>query len=293
MAVYTLKHASFYAKARPKPSQELTSHIIEYLGQKVTPSNGQKWNLCLDVGCGSGQCTQILSPYFKSVIGSDTSENQVTEARNNVNLSNVTFVVSNRTRFLLQLILSRVQVSPAEKLQASDNSVDLVSCSQSMHWFNLDKFYAEVKRVLRPNGVLAAFGYYNIPTVTVDGKEQAGKEFTDHLRAAYSHKYITQYSIPKLKVVDNGYLDLDFPFEDFTRVEGIKSSVKFSVEDLEGYVQAWSDYHRCYAAEPESALEVLEQFKTSVQKTSKDHDVQSGAEVNLTFHNFLIMGRKA
>ena len=30
---------------------------------------------------------------------------------------------------------------------------------QAMHWFDLDKFYAEVKRVLKRNGVLATYGY--------------------------------------------------------------------------------------------------------------------------------------
>ena len=161
-----------------------------------------------------------------------------------------------------------------------------------MHWFNLDKFYPEVKRVLKPNGVLAATGYSNIPTIVVAGSDQAGKELTNHLRTTYEHKYLRQYQVQKLKAIDNRYIDLDFPFEDFTRIEGINSFVDTSVEKLEGYVQAWSDFHRCHASEPESAIQVLELFRQSVRKTAKDHSLSDDCTVQMTFHHFLIMGRK-
>lgn len=31
--------------------------------------------------------------------------------------------------------------------------------AQAVHWFDLDKFYAEADRILKPNGVLALLGY--------------------------------------------------------------------------------------------------------------------------------------
>ena len=52
------------------------------------------------------------------------------------------------------------RVSPGEDMSfCADNSVDLVTSAQAMHWFDLDKFYAEVKRVLKRSGVLATYGY--------------------------------------------------------------------------------------------------------------------------------------
>lgn len=94
MSVYTAKHASFYAKSRPRPSKELITSVVDYLSEKLKPGNGNKWNLCLDVGCGSGQCTRLLSPYFDSVIGTDLHETQISEARNGNDLNNVSFMVS-------------------------------------------------------------------------------------------------------------------------------------------------------------------------------------------------------
>jgi ubiquinone/menaquinone biosynthesis C-methylase UbiE len=38
-------------------------------------------------------------------------------------------------------------------------SVDLVTVAVAIHWFNFDEFYREVKRVLKPNGILAAWTY--------------------------------------------------------------------------------------------------------------------------------------
>lgn len=39
------------------------------------------------------------------------------------------------------------------------DSFDVVTASQCVHWFALDKFYSETHRVLRKNGLLAMFGY--------------------------------------------------------------------------------------------------------------------------------------
>jgi SAM-dependent methyltransferase len=35
-------------------------------------------------------------------------------------------------------------------------SIDLIVVAQALHWFDLQRFYKEVRRVLKNNGVLAA-----------------------------------------------------------------------------------------------------------------------------------------
>jgi ubiquinone/menaquinone biosynthesis C-methylase UbiE len=38
--------------------------------------------------------------------------------------------------------------------------VDLVTVASAIHWFDLDRFYAEVRRVVKPGGAIAAWTYY-------------------------------------------------------------------------------------------------------------------------------------
>jgi trans-aconitate methyltransferase len=73
----SLDHALVYAKFRPIPPKQLIDSIMNYLSEKI-PS--KEWSKAVDVGCGSGQCTQLLSPYFRQVYGFDVSDAQISQA---------------------------------------------------------------------------------------------------------------------------------------------------------------------------------------------------------------------
>ena len=51
------------------------------------------------------------------------------------------------------------QQAAAEHTGLPDSSVDLITVAQALHWFDLDAFYTEARRVLRPGGTLAAWTY--------------------------------------------------------------------------------------------------------------------------------------
>lgn len=73
-------------------------------------SNPQKWGHCLlssihfslqranpaelvvDVGCGSGQGTRFLGEHFKKVVGTDISEAQIQEARDDPSLPGISYL---------------------------------------------------------------------------------------------------------------------------------------------------------------------------------------------------------
>lgn len=44
-----------------------------------------------DIGCGSGQSTELLAEHFQQVYGFDISENQIKEAQAKYSASNVEF----------------------------------------------------------------------------------------------------------------------------------------------------------------------------------------------------------
>jgi len=48
-------------------------------------------DLCLDVGCGNGQSSDIFAPHFRRVLGTDVSSAQIQEARKLRHPPNVEF----------------------------------------------------------------------------------------------------------------------------------------------------------------------------------------------------------
>ncbi|KAL7369569.1 hypothetical protein ABVT39_002192 [Epinephelus coioides] len=79
-------HAAAYLQYRVAPL-ELISRIMGYMEKKTT----NQFNLAVDVGCGSGQGTVLLAPYFTSVVGTDISPAQLEMAKAQSNPRNVSY----------------------------------------------------------------------------------------------------------------------------------------------------------------------------------------------------------
>mmetsp|Transcript_2367 Transcript_2367/g.7145 ORF Transcript_2367/g.7145 Transcript_2367/m.7145 type:complete len:208 (+) Transcript_2367:224-847(+) len=126
-----------YAKHRPSPPQALFDAIATYAGP------GAPTEVALDVATGTGQATGGLATRYGRVIGLDVSKAQLAEASSGENAKpNVEF-----------------QEGTAESTGLPDSSVDLVTVAQALHWFDQPRAFAEFARVLKPGGVLAAWGY--------------------------------------------------------------------------------------------------------------------------------------
>lgn len=124
------KQAAGYAKFRPR----YTHQLFEYLGC-IAPSRQLAW----DCATGNGQAAVGLALVFDRVIATDASENQIANAQ------------SHRA--------VEYRVAPAENSGIGSETLDLIMIAQALHWFVLDRFYAEARRVLKPDGILAASAY--------------------------------------------------------------------------------------------------------------------------------------
>lgn len=106
-------------------------------------SIGEKASI-LDIGCGGGMAVNILArkAYNGKIYGIDYSEDMVSLARKvNKNLINQG-----------QVEISQGSVSD---LPFTDNSFDLVTAFETLYfWPNLSDDLKEIKRVLKPGGVL-------------------------------------------------------------------------------------------------------------------------------------------
>ncbi|KAH9302952.1 hypothetical protein KI387_014535, partial [Taxus chinensis] len=141
-----------------------------------------------------------IAEYYKKVVATDTSEQQLHLAQPR---PNITYAVTPPliTDHLLHSIVG------------ADSSVDLVTVATAVHWFDLPNFYPQVKRVLKkPGGVIAVWAYYK-PTVdpTMD--------------AVFERFFVRIYPFypPSTKWVFEKYESLPFPFAE---VESIKMEIE-------------------------------------------------------------------
>jgi len=118
-------HAGLYALYRPKSPQIIVDRIISYVKEKVKlnliftnaylfylkTQYAGKWELAIDVGCGNGQCTDLLAPHFTKILATDISESQIEVAKTLNQLPNITFqyymLVSSRSMIITVPLLQK------------------------------------------------------------------------------------------------------------------------------------------------------------------------------------------
>ena len=100
----------------------------------------------LDLATGTGTIALELGARGSRAIGIDISQGQIATA-----------IRVAKERNLEQVVEFRV--ARAENTGLDSNSFDLVTAGQCWHWFDSDSAMAEIRRVLRPGGVLVIAHY--------------------------------------------------------------------------------------------------------------------------------------
>lgn len=142
-ALFT-QQAGNYSKFRPRYPHQVYDIILSHL------SEGQR-GLAVDVATGNGQAAVQLAEHFKQVLATDGNEQQLHHAAPAP--PNVTY-----------------QQGDAHSIPLPDASADLITAASALHWFELPRFYREARRVLKPDGCLAAWA---IPLVRVEGRSES------------------------------------------------------------------------------------------------------------------------
>jgi SAM-dependent methyltransferase len=215
--------AADYARFRPDYPVELVDALVA-----LVPGADLAW----DAGCGSGQFSVLLGRRFRRVIATDASRDQIDRA--------------------LPDPAVEYRVAPAEASGVEAGSADLVTAAQAAHWFDLEAFYGEVRRVARAGGVLALVTY---GAPELDG-EPGGALRDFHVRALAGHWP------PQRRLVDRGYRDLPFPFPEL-EVPSFEHRARWTLDHLLGYVGTWSGVRRLLEAGGE---EVLVRFRGRMEE---------------------------
>ena len=209
--------AAQYAQARPEYPQALFDWIAS-----VVPARG----LCWEAGCGSGQASRDLARVFDRVFATDPSAAQIANAKGP---ENVTFAVE-----------------PGEACSLADSSADAICVAQALPWFDLPKFFVECERVLKPGGVLFAWGYQDIEVD--DGIAEAN--------AALQARICDDWA-PERYFLDAAYAGFEFPFEAIETSQ-FELRAEWTLPRLLGYFSSYSavKLHRERTGEDAVALHV-------------------------------------
>ena len=210
--------APAYAAARPAYPDAL----LDYLAG-VAPARSMAW----DCGAGSGQATAGLATRFHRVLATDASREQLAQAPA---LPNVTY-----------------RVALADHSGLPDASADLVAVAQALHWFDLEPFFAEVRRVLVPSGVVAVWCY---------GLQSVGEPAIDAALRRFYSESVGPYWPPERRWVEVGYRGLPFPFDEL-EPRPFEMAVEWSLDALLAYVRTWSAvarYAEVHRRDPVEAL---------------------------------------
>jgi len=193
--------ASTYARYRPSYPKELVDYILSFVTAR---------DMAWDCATGNGQAAALLSPHFKQVAATDSSEKQLQQAAPAANI--------------------HYSVSHAEQTAFANNSFDLITVAQAYHWFGFEAFEKEVQRVAKPGAVIAVWGYH-IP--------QCGDAAIDTLINDFYTGTVGSYWDAERKYVDDYYRSIPFPYAALP-VKEFSICVNWGPGDLTGYLNSWS-----------------------------------------------------
>ena len=212
-------NAENYRRYRP----DYPERLFHYLAM-LSDNHDAAW----DVATGNGQAAIGLAQHFSTVYASDISSRQLEFAHKR---SNIQYIVGK-----------------AEQGKFPDESIDIITVAQSLHWLDIDKFFSEAKRILRPGGVLAVW-YYQLLEISLE---------VDAVIRYFHDQVLSDYWPIQRKALDNNFADYQFPFAtiatpDFT----IEKTWTF--DKVLGHLNCWSATQNYIQQEGKNPLEPLRQ----------------------------------
>lgn len=193
-----------YSIYRPEYPDELFAYL-----SSCSLTHDRAW----DCGTGSGQSAIALSDYYKEVIATDASENQIKNARQKAGVV--------------------YKTEPAEQTSLDDASIDLVTVAQAIHWFKLDAFANEVTRVLKPGGIVAVWTY---------GLHQISPGIDKVIHYLYG-SMLDPYWPAERRYVEEGYRNIHLPMKQL-EAPAFNMAASWNLAQLTGYLRTWSAVKR-------------------------------------------------
>ena len=209
--------AADYARFRP----DYPPALFEWIAT-LTREHDLAW----DCATGNGQSAVALAAHFDDVVATDGSAAQLAAAtvRRNVHYA----------------------CAVAERCSLRSASANVVTVAQALHWFDRERFYQEVNRIVVPGGAIVVWSY---GPMSVESR-------VDEVVHAFYQGTLADYWPSERSQVDNGYRDLPFPFAPIAAPE-LAMRREWTLAHLLGYIGTWSAVQRCRRINGEEPLRVF------------------------------------
>lgn len=226
--------SSLYKKFRPDYPDALYNYLLS-----LVDSTHKAW----DCGTGNGQVAVMLAQHFKEVKATDISQQQLDAA---TKLDNIEYKAC------------RAGQTPFE-----DNSFDLITVAQAVHWFDFEAFYTEVQRVAKPQAILAVWGY---------GLLKITDEIDAYIQDFYNQIIAAYWNVER-KYIDEAYQTIPFPFDEI-ETPTFSITKEWKLKDLEGYLNTWSAVKRYKKTIGENPVDKLITQLSKVWSAATKHTVE-------------------
>ena len=238
------EQAATYALYRPVYPVSLVETFLPFVKDR---------KMALDCATGNGQAAVILAEFFEQVEACDISEKQLDKA---VDHPKVNYSVCN-----------------ADATPYPDQSFDLITIAQAYHWMDFEAFYQEVKRIAKPDAVIAIWGY---GLVKCEDKE-IGKMIKNFYTGTMGAYWDTER-----KFVDEKYQTVPFPYEQLVDTN-FDIQVSWTLSQLCGYLNSWSSVQNFIRKEQTNPVDL---FCVALNELWRDKSAK-----NFTFPIFLKAGK--
>ncbi len=222
-----------YSQSRPHYPTEL----FDYLSS-LTQSHELAW----DCATGNGQAAMELAGHYSKVYASDASQNQLDQACQHPNI--------------------QYALASAENSGLKSQSIDLITVAQALHWFDLQAFATECKRVLKTNGVLAVWCY----------KRLSISPEIDKLITEFYFDEIGQYWPEERQMVENGYAKIELPFPEIKTPEFMMHA-NWTLQHLIQYLNTWSAVSKYKKQHKRNPIDQIEAQLTELWGNSDTREI--------------------
>ena len=196
--------AEAYANYRPQYPDALFDWLAQHSPQRLR---------ALDIACGNGQASHPLRRHFAQVLACDASLEQLHAGRDWQGIQ----------RF----------AADASALPLATASLDLIVVAQALHWFASPVFFAEVRRLLKPDGLFCAWCY---GLTRIDSR-------LDTLIEDFYGNTLAGYWLDGRASVEAGYRDIALPLPGIA-VPDLALEAVWNLDQLTGYLRTWSAVQR-------------------------------------------------